>query len=166
MSPLIFPKELFKIMNVVQKPINTFTEEIILNGEVYYLLKEKKDSTECIFLDTDTKLCSIYENRPFDCRLFPFDINKIDGKFMWILYACNGQQNSDWSWTEKNLLNFETHEFFPSIIANLENFGNNRIIHKHPTNKILNDTPFVVLREIQIPSKTICIDNISKKYEN
>ena len=163
MSPIVFPEELIKIRNSVNKPIDDFTDEIILSGKTFHILKEKKDSTECVFLDSDTKLCTIYENRPFDCRLFPFDINKIDGKFMWVLFTCNGQKESDWSWTKKNLLNFESDEGFPYIMDNLENFGNNKTIHRHPSNKILTKTPFVVLREIRIPSKIICRDSITKK---
>ena len=38
----------------------------------------------CIFLANG--LCSKYDKRPFDCRIFPLDIKKIDGKIMWILW--------------------------------------------------------------------------------
>ncbi len=34
----------------------------------------------CGFFDTAARACSIYENRPFECRLYPFMINKCSGK--------------------------------------------------------------------------------------
>lgn len=161
-SPLVLPEELISISTITNKPVKDFGEEIILNDEKFHLLKEKKGSTECVFYDSENKMCSIYENRPFDCRLFPFDIAQIDGKSMWILFVCKGQKNSDWSWTEKNLLDFESHDIFSDIISNIENFGNNKTIHQHPYNKTLAESSFVVLREVKIPSKIICTENISK----
>lgn len=35
---------------------------------------------DCPFLN-NKKLCDIHPNRPLDCRLFPFDVYKINGKF-------------------------------------------------------------------------------------
>lgn len=33
--------------------------------------------------------CSRYEERPFECRVFPFDILELDGKLTWVLWnAC------------------------------------------------------------------------------
>lgn len=31
----------------------------------------------CFFFDNENNRCKIYENRPFECRLYPFLINKI-----------------------------------------------------------------------------------------
>lgn len=31
-------------------------------------------------------MCDIYNERPFDCRFFPFDILKLNGKFTWIIW--------------------------------------------------------------------------------
>jgi Fe-S-cluster containining protein len=39
----------------------------------------------CTFLD-DNKMCTIYDLRPIDCRLFPFDIAELDGRYYWIVY--------------------------------------------------------------------------------
>jgi Fe-S-cluster containining protein len=40
---------------------------------------------KCYFYDSGR--CSIYEDRPLDCRLFPFDIVQAeDGNFYWIVY--------------------------------------------------------------------------------
>jgi Fe-S-cluster containining protein len=39
----------------------------------------------CVFLDDSFK-CSIYSHRPFECRIFPFDIKEINGKLHWIVW--------------------------------------------------------------------------------
>lgn len=38
----------------------------------------------CVFLKNE--LCEIHENRPIDCRLYPFDILKINDDFFWIFW--------------------------------------------------------------------------------
>ena len=57
-------------------------------------MKNRKDGS-CIFLRTDEKRnmyeCSIYEVRPILCRLFPFEIKRIDnGSFLFKILPCNG----------------------------------------------------------------------------
>lgn len=53
-------------------------------------------SKNCPFLN-NKKLCGIHTNRPLDCRLFPFDVYKINGKFFWMVWkidcAISKQEN-------------------------------------------------------------------------
>lgn len=49
-------------------------------SSVWQMSRIEKDNEEgrdggCIFFDTREDKCDIYERRPLDCRLFPFDIN-------------------------------------------------------------------------------------------
>lgn len=44
----------------------------------------KKSNSNCIFLMNNK--CQIYNRRPFNCKMFPFDIKKIDNKFYWIVW--------------------------------------------------------------------------------
>lgn len=37
--------------------------------------------------------CSIYDIRPYDCRLFPYDIKKIDGEYFLVLYKLDCLKN-------------------------------------------------------------------------
>ncbi len=39
----------------------------------------------CPMLDRERKKCSIYENRPLCCRLFPLDVLSINGKLQWAI---------------------------------------------------------------------------------
>lgn len=54
-------------------------------------------------------LCDIYDKRPFDCRFFPFDILKINGKFVWIFWKmkCPILDNGNKEEFEKYLQNHE-----------------------------------------------------------
>ncbi len=50
--------------------------------------KELPDANKCFpcLFFNQKELCNIHNKRPFDCRFFPFDIHKIDGKFFWIIW--------------------------------------------------------------------------------
>ncbi|MEM2121635.1 MAG: YkgJ family cysteine cluster protein [Candidatus Woesearchaeota archaeon] len=68
----------------------------------------KKQGRTCVFLKNNR--CKIYSNRPFNCRIFPFDIKKINGKFFWILWDfCYGPKNFDSKEINKLLLNFDKY---------------------------------------------------------
>ena len=41
----------------------------------------------CHFLNEGR--CSIHDHRPIDCRLFPLDIRKVEGKLSWVIYNYN-----------------------------------------------------------------------------
>jgi Fe-S-cluster containining protein len=63
-------------------------------------MKSRKDSS-CIFLRTDKKSnvheCSIYDVRPALCRLYPFEIKRIntDSFLLKIIPCCNGLNDAD-----------------------------------------------------------------------
>ena len=42
----------------------------------------------CPYLDKNN-LCGVHTLRPFDCRLFPFDLIKEGGKFYWVIWELN-----------------------------------------------------------------------------
>ncbi|MGA9998012.1 MAG: YkgJ family cysteine cluster protein [Pyrinomonadaceae bacterium] len=44
------------------------------------------DHNRCVFLDQKGK-CSIYAQRPLDCRLFPLDIIEEDGEYYWCVFT-------------------------------------------------------------------------------
>ena len=53
-------------------------------GDERYIMALKRDEKEgCHFLNKKTRLCSIYEARPFLCRLYPFKVEEDkDGNFL------------------------------------------------------------------------------------
>ena len=61
----------------VRYNIGTFAKKI--DNSPIYQMKHKKDKRgsdpdHCFFFDYDKKKCLVYDYRPIDCRLFPFDI--------------------------------------------------------------------------------------------
>lgn len=56
-----------------------------ITGNTVTTLKHTKGH-DCMFLNKKEQGCSIFEIRPFDCRLFPLDITKIGNEYLWILY--------------------------------------------------------------------------------
>mgnify|MGYP003149494157 CR=1 FL=1 len=40
----------------------------------------------CMFFDPEKKLCTIYQNRPFDCQVFPLDISEYRNRLYWVVY--------------------------------------------------------------------------------
>lgn len=41
---------------------------------------KKKDNETCIFLDNEKKLCSNYENRPLECKIYPYLLDFSSGE--------------------------------------------------------------------------------------
>jgi Fe-S-cluster containining protein len=63
------------------------------------VMKNRRDGS-CIFLRTDGERnayeCSIYDVRPILCRLFPFEIKRMDaGSFLFKILPCNGLNDAD-----------------------------------------------------------------------
>ena len=76
-APVINKNEIIKIKEYTN--LNDFYD--LLNNQLYSL---KTKDGKCIFYKNNK--CSIYNIRPSDCRLFPFDIIKLDNKYYLILY--------------------------------------------------------------------------------
>ena len=50
-------------------------------------MRTKPSGHGCMFFNEETRLCNIYSARPLDCRLFPLDIIREDGKIYLILHT-------------------------------------------------------------------------------
>lgn len=82
--PVLTPKDIWNISNKKSIPIKKFS--IPTNGT---LAKMKTYNNKCCFYKNGN--CSIYDERPIDCRLFPFDIRRNDKKeliLIWYYTAC------------------------------------------------------------------------------
>lgn len=97
-----------------------FSDDITTYGIDVHALKKKPGTDECVFWSKDTG-CGIYENRPFDCMLFPFDIYKINGEYTWVVYSCNPE--SDWTWSEKTLEYLEKEIISEDVIKHLDAYS-------------------------------------------
>lgn len=117
LTPLITPKELESVKKI--SGFSDIAESRTINGVSIHFLKTKPNTHECMFLGSDKK-CTIYEDRPFECRIFPFDIYNIDGSLTWIVYTCNPEL--DWKWSEEILRSFEKDLLTPDVIKHMNAF--------------------------------------------
>lgn len=118
--------------------------DVSVAGHTVKQIKRKHGTTSCIFWD-EKNGCTIYSHRPFDCQMFPFDLDLINGEFWWIIYTCNPE--SDWSWTNNYLEILENHPLLKDNEKNLEIFA------KSPLTKS-EELPFAVLRKVNV-AKTV-----------
>ena len=80
--PFLLRDEALAIATSTHKDLHDFTEPESTNGE---RLSLRSVEGKCIFYKSGS--CSVYDLRPMDCRLFPFDIIEGGlGQFIWIVY--------------------------------------------------------------------------------
>ncbi len=151
-EPLVFEKELDSLRQI-NKHKEQFIKKITIMGKSANVIRKKEDSSECVFWDSEKKNCTIYEARPFDCKAYPFDILKINGKYHWIVYSCNPE--SDWEWSEKYLDFLENDHQFLELVKNLDIFSNNT---KRVLPKESQKTPYQILRQVRFTG------NIKNKF--
>lgn len=116
-TPFITPTELKKIKKIKDE---NFSEDFSINGMQVHALKKKPGTNECVFWDKEHG-CGIYQSRPFDCMLFPFDIYKINGVYTWVVYSCN--LDSDWKWSEKILEKLESELISEDVVKHLDAYS-------------------------------------------
>ena len=138
--PLVFSTELKKIMKIDSQYLKHI-QTIEINGKQVKTLKKKPNSTQCVSWNGDG--CSIYESRPIDCKLYPFDILYLNDSYFWIVYSCN--PTSDWKWSESYLQTLEDADGFVELMENIDVFSEH-------TNMVLpsesQKTPYVILRKV------------------
>lgn len=139
--PLVFESDYVDLLSI-GKATEEFLHDRNVHGNIIKAVNKKKDSTECIFWQNNQ--CSIYYQRPFDCRAYPFDVLKINSEYHWIVYSCN--PDSDWSWAEDYLVALEQDRAFAEVMRKIEIFsGNTEIILPGESEK----TPYTVLRKVR-----------------
>ena len=141
-SPFLFSEDLVRLKKI-KKSDDRYIDTIYVKEKSVKILKKKPNSSHCVMWDEKKNFCSIYENRPYDCRIFPFDIIKKNNQFFWIVFSCNDK--SDWKWTEEHLQKLESDPQFAEIFANVEYYSS-FFISKFDDDSI---PPFTILRKIR-----------------
>lgn len=78
------PKEKARIASSTGRPTADFSVTVADGEHILNYILAKADG-RCTFLN-DAKQCTIYDQRPMDCRFYPFDVAKIDGRLTWIVH--------------------------------------------------------------------------------
>jgi Fe-S-cluster containining protein len=141
--PLLYPSDLARLKNA-GKSENEFLKNIKINGNIIKTIKKKENSTACMFWDEDKRSCGIYNDRPFDCKMFPFDIVWTDNEYHWIVYSCN--PDSNWAWTEEYLRKLEADPQFDEMMKNGAAIKATSENAEHLAN--IDEPPYAVLRKI------------------
>ena len=143
-SPLLFPTDLKKLEEI-GKASDKYIIDVKIQGKNIKEIRKKESSSECIFWDNTNEKCSIYQNRPFDCMIYPFDIFFIDGRYQWVVYSCN--KDSNWEWSEAYLQMYEKNPQFYEILSNIETFSNRDKINELPNS---NELSYTVIRPVNV----------------
>ena len=146
-NPFVFSHDLAKLESI-GKSGDVFLQTIKINGQDVKIIKKKNNSNICTFYDEDKKICTVYNNRPADCRAYPFDICLIDNKYHWIVYSCN--ITSDWSWSEKYLQMLENDVQFKELLEKIDVFAIGSLDELQKS-----QVPFKILREVMCEKKYI-----------
>jgi len=141
--PLLYPTDLIRLKNI-GKSENEFLKNIKINGTIVKTIRKKENSTACLFWDEEKRLCSIYNNRPFDCKMYPFDIVWNNNEYHWIIYSCN--PDSDWKWTEEYLQKLEADLQFNEMMQNSEGLRLTSDNVEYLAN--IEEPPYAVLRKV------------------
>ncbi len=98
-------------------------------------------TSPCRFYNA-SRLCDIHQDRPYDCRFFPFDVMKIGTEFFWITWQTNclilaGPQDEF-----EGCLRQHERELVPAFNQHLEQYSQFRL------QEFLRTFPYRVLRRI------------------
>ena len=94
-SPMILPKEAETISKNMKINIEEFASKVDFSKmhndytlKDLYQMKRQENSNQCYFYRDNE--CTIYEIRPIDCRIFPYDIKlEKDGNYYLVYYKSN-----------------------------------------------------------------------------
>lgn len=67
----IFKKDLDNLIDGAQIPLQELKDNFLSYYNGYTVLRDKANG-ECIFWDSEIRGCKVYENRPTQCRTYPF----------------------------------------------------------------------------------------------
>ena len=98
----------------------------------------------CVYFN-QKELCEIHSDRPVDCRIFPFDVLKIGGKFYWTVWKlkCSILENEE---TFEPFLQEHEREIIPKFVEHINDYSQFRL------EELLSKYQFKVLREVKIES--------------
>lgn len=144
-NPIVFSHDLADLESI-GKSGDEFLKTVKINGQDTKFIRKKNNSGICTFYDEDKKICTVYNNKPFDCRAYPFDICLIENKYHWIVYSCN--TDSDWAWSEKYLQMLENDVQFKEVLEKIDIFAKAALDALQKS-----QVPFKILREVMCEKK-------------
>ena len=112
--------------------------------------KHKNINTKnpCICFN-DCGLCDIHNDRPYDCRFFPFDLMKINKNLFWIIWDVDCQIIKNRQDDFEKYITEHEEKLIPSFIEHVEDYAEFRV------EELKRKYKYEVLREarIKLPEK-------------
>ena len=121
-SPMILPNEVKEIANNVKKAVNEFATAIDFSKmhhdntlKQLYQMKKQEDSNNCYFYQNNK--CTIYDIRPIDCRIFPYDIKlEADGCYYLVYYTTNKCAIKSFSTDNLKMISYNTRLYLRLLL--------------------------------------------------
>ena len=121
-SPMLLPKEVETISKSMKLDVEQFANKIDFS-KMYkdytlkdlYQMKRQENKNQCYFY-RDNK-CTIYEIRPIDCRIFPYDIKlEKDGNYYLVYYKSNECQIINEKMKDIKMVSYNTRLFLRLLL--------------------------------------------------
>lgn len=121
-SPMILPNEVKAIAKATNKEISEFADEVDFAAmhndkalKTLYQMKRDENDNCCRFYK-DCK-CSIYDIRPIDCRIFPYDIKlEEDGEYYLVYYLSNNCEVKNIDLENLKMISYNTRLFLRLLL--------------------------------------------------
>ncbi len=121
-SPMLLPKEAETISKNMKINIEEFANKVDFSKmhndytlKDLYQMKRQENSNQCYFY-RDNK-CTIYEIRPIDCRIFPYDIKlEKDGNYYLVYYKSNECQIMNENIKDIKMVSYNTRLFLRLLL--------------------------------------------------
>jgi len=121
-SPMLLPNEAEVISKTLQIEKRNFSDKIDLakiNNDYslkdLYQMKRDKETNSCVFYKNNQ--CSIYDIRPIDCRIFPYDIKlENDGNYYLVYYQLEKCQIMNENLKDIKMISYNTRLFLRLLL--------------------------------------------------
>lgn len=128
-SPMLLPKEANEISKLNNIEINKFAKKVNFatmyndnNLKSLYQMKRQVNSSSCYFYK-DCK-CMIYDIRPIDCRIFPYDIKlEKDGNYYLVYYLTSNCEIKNVDLKDLTIVSYNTRLFLRLLLPYLREWS-------------------------------------------
>lgn len=125
-SPMLLPNEVLEIAKSTNIESSKFVEKIdfaLMHNDntlkSLYQMKRQDNSAACYFYKNCK--CSIYDIRPIDCRIFPYDIKlEKDGNYYLVYYTTNNCEIKNLDLKSLKLVSYNTRLFLRLLFPYLK----------------------------------------------
>ena len=128
-SPMLLPSEVEVISKSVKLDTDVFSSKVDFS-KMYddyslkdlYQMKRQKNNNNCYFYK-DNK-CTIYDIRPIDCRMFPYDIKlESDGNYYLVYYKSDNCRIMNENFKDIKMVSYNTRLFLRLLLPYLREWS-------------------------------------------